>query len=302
VRHDLEVRGLEDFQAAKQAMDGGDYVRAIGEFNAVLGDEELLEQARFSWVRQHALFMIVKCQAASGNMEQVAAQADRLLTAVPDTFFYGDVVLLKAQALQDRGDAAAAEATFKRLQQDVAGKGLPEKWAREAELGLMVLTKGLAPADKQRRLEGLAEKNKDAFPSVANRARVEVGNAMVEAEQFQDAKSRFAAIADGGQADRSTMAAAWSGLGDCAYNLGLREQDTKKAAVLFEEAALDYLRIAALYPEAFRFVPRALCHAGMSMVRMGKREDAMAIASKLRRNYPNSEWKARLFQDMNLVQ
>lgn len=302
VRHSLTPRILADFKDALEAMEDADYTKALGLFNVVLADKEIQEEARYAWTRQHALRNMMLCYAATGNVTQVAATADRLLQEVPDTFFYGRALLDKAQALQDKGDAAGATAAYQQLLSDVGAKGLPEIWSREAELGLAIGAKGGAAADKQRKLEGLAEKNKDQYPSVANRARVEVGNAMAESEQFKDAKARFQAIVDGGVADRVTMASAYSGLGDCAYNLGLREQDTKRAAVLYEEAALHFLRTAATYPEVFRLVPRALCHAGMSMVRLGVREDAIAIANKLKRNYPNSEWKAKLFQDMNLAQ
>lgn len=302
VVHSLAHRDVAEFKDAMEAKADADYPKAIAAFNSVLADRELWEEARHSWTRQHALFQIMNCYAATGNGEQVVAHADRLLQEVPDTFFYGHALTMKAQALFDRGNASGAESAFQQLQGDVKSKGLPELWAREAELGLAVLAKGGTPADKQRRLEGIAEKNKDSHPSVASRARVEVGNAMVEAEQYKDAKARFQAIVDSGKADRDTLAAAWSGLGDCAYNLGLREQEPKAAAVHFEEATLHYLRLAASYPEVFRLVPRALCHAGMSMVRIGKREDAFAIANKMRRNYPSSEWKAKLFQDMNLAQ
>jgi len=302
VRHSLTPRDLAEFRDAIAAMEDADYPLAIAAFNAVLADAELLGEARYAWVRQHALRNVMKCYAATGNMTQVAATADRLLKEVPDTFFYGHALLDKAQALQDKGDAAGAAAAYEQLLSDVSAKGLPEIWSREAELGLAIGAKGGAPADKQRKLEGLAEKNKDQYPSVANRARVEVGNAMVESEQFADAKARFQGIVNGGVADRETMASAYSGLGDCAYNLGLREQDLKKAPALFEEAALHFLRTAATYPEVYRLVPRALCHAGMSMRRMNNREDAIAIANKLKRNYPNSEWKAKLFTDMGLAQ
>lgn len=302
VRHSLTPRDLGDFKDALDAMDDSDYAKAVAAFNVVLADKDLQSEARYAWTRQHALKNMMLCYAATGNMTQVAATADRLLLEVPDTFFYGRALLTKAQALQDKGDAAGAAAAYQQLLNDVGAKGLPEIWSREAELGLAISAKGGTPTEKQRKLEGLAEKNKDQFPSVANRARVEVGNAMVESEQFKDAKARFQGIVDGGLAARETMASAYSGLGDCAYNMGLREQDTKKAAALYEEAALHFLRTAATYPEAFRLVPRALCHAGMSMVRIQKREDAIAIANKLKRNYPSSEWKAKLFQDMNLAQ
>jgi len=302
VHHSLTPRDLGDFKDAMAAMEDSDYATAIAAFNVVLADKDLQAEARYAWTRQHALNNMMLCYAAVGNMTQVAATADRLLKEVPDTFFYGRALLTKAQALQDKGDSAGANAAYQQLLSDVTAKGLPEIWSREAELGVAIIAAGGTPADKQRKLEGLAEKNKEQYPSVANRARVEVGNAMAASEQFKDAQARFKGIVDGGLAGRETMAAAYSGLGDCAYNLGLREQDAKKASSYYEEAALDFLRTAATYPEAFRLVPRALCHAGMSMVRIGRREDAIAIANKLRKNYPNSEWKAKLFTDMNLAQ
>jgi tetratricopeptide (TPR) repeat protein len=301
VRHSTTHRDLAEYKDGVDAKDEGDFPKAIAAFNVVLTDTELLANPRFIWARQHALFNIMRCYASVGNSEQVVAHADRLLKEVPDTFFYGQALLMKAQALQDRGNVAGAEAAYQQLLADVKAKSLPERWNREAELGVAILSKGAA-IEKQRKLEGLAEKNKDQFPSVANRARVEVGNAMVQAEQYKDGKARFQAIVDGGQAEPETMAAAWSGLGDCAFNLGLREQDVAKLNGLFEEAALAYLRVAAYYSESFRLVPRALCFAGMSMDRLSKRQDAITIASKLKRSYPNSEWKTKLFNELRLQQ
>ncbi len=301
VRHSITHRDLSEYKDAQDAKEEGDFPKAIAAFNAVLKDTELLENPRFTWARQHALFQIMRCYASVGNTDQVAAHADRLLKEVPDTFFYGHALLMKAQALQDKGNVAGAEAAYQQLLADVKVKSLPERWSREAELGVAILSRGAA-VEKQRKLEGLAEKNKDQFPSVANRARVEVGNAMVQAEQYKDGKARFQTIVDGGQAERETMAAAWSGLGDCAFNLGLREPDVAKLNGLFEEAALAYLRVAAYYSESFRLVPRALCFAGMSMDRLSKRPDAITIAGKLKRSYPNSEWKTKLFNELRLAQ
>lgn len=304
VKHSTAPRPLADFAAAEELMVNGDYRRAIGLFEVVLKDRDLGAGTRYGWVRQHALWRILLCSASAGDLKAIPATADRLLTEVPDTFFYAHAMLKKAEALQDLGDAKGAEATFKKLQADVAAKGLHESWAREAELGLALLDVSSAPADKQRKLASIAEKNQSSpdFADVANRARVEVGNAMVEARQYKDAQARFEAIIKAGTTDPTILAAAYSGLGDCAFNLAVQtfEADRKKAEKLYEEAALHFLRVAATYPEAYRLVPRAMCFAGIAMKNAGAREDALQMARKLKGSYPNSTWKEKLFQELGL--
>lgn len=302
VQHSTTARLLGDYAEGVELMESGDFRRAVGFFEQVLNDKDL--DARHGWTRQHALWRILNCSASLGDLRAIVATADRLLTAVPDTFFYAPALLKKAEALQDLDDAKGAEAVFKKLQGDVGAKGLPEVWARQAELGLALLARGSSAAEKQRLLEGIAEKNRvnPEFADVANRARVEVGNAMVEAGQYQDAKARFDGIIQGGTTDAAILAACYSGLGDCAFNLAMQrvESDRKQATPLFEEAALHFLRVAATYPEVYRLVPRAMCFAGLAMNHAGARPDALQMARKLRDNYPNSSWKKKLFDTLGL--
>ncbi len=305
VEHSTSARQLGDYADALELIGNGDYRRAISALEVVLKDKDLSSEPRFAWTKQHSLYRMMECYAALGDLNQIAATADRLLTTVPDTFFYAPALLSKAQALQDKNDAKGAEAVYKQLESDVRSKGLPEVWARQSELGLVMLDRSLSAADKQRKLEGIAEKNKSApeFADVASRARVQVGNAMVEAGQYKDAKARFGVILESGTSDGAVLAAAYSGLGDCAFNIGLQEEiaDVKKAAPYFEEAALHFLRVAATYPEEYRLAPRAMCFAGMAMRRLGKRDDALQMARKLKGNFPDSAWKTKLFQDMGLA-
>lgn len=303
VEHGTGTRALGDFADAVELMKEGDFKRAYDRFEIVLRDKDLAGEQRYAWTKQHSLWNMLLCAASLGDLNTIVSVSDRLFTEVPDTFFYAPAMLKKAEALQDKGDAKGAEATFKQLQSDVGAKGLHEAWAREAELGLALLDRNLAPADKQRKLEGIAEKNKSdaAFADVANRARVEVGNVMVTAAQYKDAQARFESIINSGTTDASILAAAYSGLGDCSFNLAVQAQaDAKKANPLFEDAALNFLRVAATFPEAYRLVPRAMCFAGIAMNNMGERADSFQMARKLKQNYPNSQWKKKLFDELQL--
>lgn len=303
LEHSTAGRALGQYADALELMKDGEFRRAMDRFEAALRDKELTSEARYAWATQHGLWNVLQCAASLGDLDAIVATADRLFAAVPDSFFYPHALLKKAEALQDKNDAKGAEAAFKQLQSDVAAKGLHEEWARKAELGLVLLDRSLAPADKQRKLEGIAEKNKSSpeFADVASRARVEVGNAMVEAGQYKDAQSRFRTIIDGGTTDGTILAGAYSGLADCAFNLGVQAQSDPKAAnPLFEDAALNFLRVAATYPEAYRLAPRAMCFAGLAMNNMGKRPDALQMARKLKQNYPNSIWKEKLFSTLQI--
>ena len=303
MEHSTSGRAVSEYADALGLMQSGEFRRAIGRFEEALKNKDLTSEPRYDWAKAHSLWNVLNCSAALGDLNAIVATTDRLLTTAPDTFFYAPALLKKAEALQDKNDAKGAEAVYKQLQNDVSAKGLHEEVARKAELGLVLLDRSLAPADKQRRLEGIAEKNKAdaAFADVANRARVEVGNAMVEAGQYKEAQSRFQGIINAGSTDAAILAGAYSGLGDCSFNLAVQAQgDSKKSSPLYEDAALNFLRVAATYPEVYRLAPRAMCFAGMAMNDMGKRSDALQMARKLKGNYPNSVWKQKLFSAMQL--
>jgi tetratricopeptide (TPR) repeat protein len=178
LEHSTVGRPLGEYADALELMTDGDFRRAMDRFEGALQDKDLADEARYSWVKQHALWNVMQCSAALGDLDSIIKTTDRLLTAAPDSFFYAPALLKKAEALQDKNDAKGAEATFKQLQSDVGAKGLHEEWARKAELGLVLLDRALPAAEKQRKLEGIAEKNKGSpeFADVASRARVEVGS------------------------------------------------------------------------------------------------------------------------------
>lgn len=300
VVRDITATALEDYAYGVELMNGGNFAVAYTVFVEVLDDESLLKRSTYEWVQQHSLFRMARCQYSAGDMKGVSTTVQRLLSEVPDTFFYAPALMMEAQAKRVMGDNSGASAVYKRLSNDVASKGLPARWERESELGLILLDSALKGKARTQALEGVAEKNIDQFPTVASRARVEVGNAMVEAKDYVGARQRFQAILDEASTEASTLAAAISGLGDCAYHEALAQDDLAAQKPLLEEAILDYLTVAAVYREEVILAPRAMFYAGDALKRFGDSNGAKQVASRLNKLYEKSPWTTRLFEELNL--
>lgn len=304
VRHDLSAKLLDDYALAEAAMEEGNFREAAARFEEVLKDDRLLSRTRYEWVKQHALFRLARCQFAMANASGVSSTVDTLLGEVPETFFYAPALMLKAEILQLSGSGAEAKSVYEQLGSDVSAKGLPERWGREAELGLALLDRSGDAKARERRLAGLAEKNADKFPTVASRANVEIGNVMVEAQDYDKAQLFFERIVKGGKADSTTLASAYSGLGDCFYFRAARAEkigDAEKEQ--FKSAALHHLRVITMYKDAVQLVPRSHFYAAKALRGMNDAEaakQANQLASRLKRLYPQSSWWNDLKRDWNL--
>ena len=149
-------------------------------------------------------------------------------------------------------------------------------------------------------MQGLVEKNRESYPTVASRAQVEVGNAMVAAGDFKGARAFFDGILEEGKGGDGIIASAISGLGDCAYLEALSLDSPKEQVPFLEEAILNFLTVASVYREEVRLVPRAMFYAGDALKRIGDSGSARNVASRIRNLYPDSTWKKRLFQELGL--
>lgn len=300
VHHELGNSRLDDYAYAIEAMNSHNYAAAVGAFRDVLADESLHSRKTYHWVKQHALWREIRCLNSLADFGGVSERVDVLLSEVPDSFFYAPALLMKAQAKSDSGDPKAAIAVYKKLEADVDAKGLPERWRREVELGLLLLDTSKSGAAKQMALQGLAEKNLSDYPTVASRAQVEVGNAMVATGDYKNARAFFQKILDDGNGGEAILASALSGLGDCAYLTALAIDSPKEQAPYLEEAILNFLTVASVYREEVRLVPRAMYYAGDALKRIGDLGSARNVASRIRQLYPDSSWKKRLFVELGL--
>jgi tetratricopeptide (TPR) repeat protein len=303
VRHNLSSALLNDYVAGLQAMDKGDFAPAVGLFEDALSEKRVVGKSRYAWVIQHALFNQARCMFALADFASVSKKVDQLLQQVPETFFYAPAIMLKAEAARLNENITSAKEAYGVLNSAVLDLGLPERWAREAELALLLMDTSVQGKDREIKLAGLAEKNADKYPTVASRANVEIGHAMVEAEQLDKAERFFQRIAESGAADNLVLASAYSGLGDCWFRRGLNNEDLEAAKEQYRKATLNHLRVIVMHKDAVSLVPRSHYYASMALHRMNEtlaRTQSRQLASRLVRNYANSGWTKRLKQDLNL--
>ncbi len=300
VIHDTGAAALDDYVTAIQLMESGDFRNAIASFQMVLGDR-VSSSSRYSWTVQHCWYRIMLCASSDANYSGVVEAADALLAAVPDTFFYGPALMMKADALAQRGDTAGAEAAYRDLEAAVSAKGLPERWSRESELGLVLLDKRLSGAAKRTKLDQLVAKNGREYATVANRANVEIGMSFLEEEDLVKAEGFFQKILDEGQADNMTEAYAWFGLGQVAYKRGLSSDDRDQSREYFFDGGLKFLRVALMYQEVIQLVPDSLCQGAICFHRMGDTENktkALKIRNRLTKRFPGSPQAKRCEEEL----
>ena len=300
VIHALGNSKLADYAAGVDSMKAGNYNDAVYSFRDVQADDKLLERSTYAWANQHARFREMRCLYALAQFEMVAQKADELIAAVPDTFFYAQALIMKAKSLSNMGDTSGAEAAYSMLNDKVVSMGLSKRWENEAELGLVLIDSKSNAQSKQRSLQGLAEKNADSYPSVAARARVEVGHAMVDGEEYEKAYNFFTAILEDETSTEAVLASAISGMGDCSYRQALALDSLDGQRPLLENAVLDFLTVASVYREHVEFVPRAMFFAGDALKRIGDPSSAKKVASRLKKLFPGSSWKTKLFKELNI--
>ena len=298
--HALGHSKLEDYAAGVYSMKDGAYEDAVYSFRDVQADDKLLARSTYAWVNQHARFREMRCLYSLAQFEVVAQKADELLVAVPETFFYAQALIMKAKALYNMGDKPGSEAAYSVLGEKVVSMSLSRRWENEAELGLVLIDSESDPKSKQISLEGLREKNEDSYPSVAARARVEVGHAMVDGEEYKKAYDFFTAILKDSTSTEAVLASAISGMGDCSYRRALSLDSLDGQGPLLENAILDFLTVASVYREHVEFVPRAMFFAGDALKRIGDPVSAKKVARRLSKLFPGSSWKTKLFKELNL--
>ncbi|MBC8327935.1 MAG: hypothetical protein H8E31_04230 [Planctomycetes bacterium] len=300
VVHDTGSATLDDYVAALQLMENGDFLNAIQSFQMVLQDRSA-SSGRFSWTVQHCWYRIMLCASSDANYSGVVQAADQLLAAVPDTFFYGQALMMKADALAQRKDAAGAERAYRDLAAAVSTKGLPERWARESELGLVLLDKGLRGAAKRTKLDQIVARNGREYPTVAARANVEIGISYLDEEDLAKAEGFFQRILDEGNSDNMTEAYAWFGIAQVAYKRGLASDDATASRKFFFEGGLNFLRVALMYQEVIQLVPESLCQGAICFHRMGDTESktkALKIRNRLTKRFPGSPQAKRCEEEL----
>ena len=281
-----------DFQGALDALDGYVEAQASG------------DGAREKWAPAYAAWRAIEVRRQLGDLGGVVQSADRLIQHFGNSRYLPAAYLAKANAQLLLARAPAAKETLDALAQLISGRALSKRWELECRLGQIAADTQQTGDGKRALLSGVAAEASSRFPSVANRAGLMEGESyLVQAEASRDrsepaalreqAKRIFERIVADSKSDDSTLAGAYTGLGDCLYYQGASADDK----AMLRRAAENYLRVVCTYEDEAEYVPKALFYAMRAFGLMQDKGRARDMKAELARLYPDSPWaeQARRF-------
>lgn len=272
----------------------GDLFGAIGDLSTYVEGhfEKGGTDRRFPWAPAYALGRLIELQDSVGNLDGVIAAADQLIANVPNARQTPGAHLVKAQAQYRKGDAAGATKTLGALESLVQTAGLSRAWVLEVQLGRVVYDDSLKGSARRDKLRAVAVSAGNEFPVVASRANTFAAESLVEEQKYSEAEAMFREIVDKGKADHSTLAAAYTGLGDCLMQRG-QSADGEEKAELLKNALLAYMRVVVVYEDQTTYVPKAMFYAARIFDQEQdeiSKERAQRLYRKIMYRYEGSRW------------
>ncbi len=274
----------EDFESALDALDT--YVQA-----------QLDKPDRqFRWAPPYAAWKAVEVRRRAADLEGMKAAAQRVIERYADSRYLPEAYLAKAVAELETKQAPAAAQTAEALAELVEAQSLGKRWQLEVRLLQSEADPALSLASRRNEYERVAGEAKD-LRSLELRARVAIGESYLAEAVANQAKARdlrqqardvFQKIVADEQANRETLAAAYTGLGDSLFLMGADADDK----AMLREAALQYLRVITVYREQGLFVPKAFFYAMRSFDLMQDPARKADMRRELATLYPHSTWAA----------
>lgn len=291
--------------SARAALQENDLATAIADIelyiDGVLSSDKGDKQ--FPWGPAFAMHWLIELRSSVGDLDGLVKAADQLIAKAPESLYVPLAFLAKADALTDLGKGAEARQALQALKLVVDEKGLSKRWSLEVELSL-VLSEGKLKGDKLRekldQLSGQAE----AYPTVANRAKLAVAESFLGDKEFSAAETILQRTIDSGKADERTMAGAYTGLGDCQFQRAVdlfKAEKKPEAEALLVDAVLSYMRVVEVYEGQSRYVAKSMFFAGRAFDQLQddvSQDRASRMYREVARQFPNSTWakEAREFK------
>ncbi|MEM7517354.1 MAG: hypothetical protein AAF368_10580, partial [Planctomycetota bacterium] len=207
----------KEVDAAVTAIDEGQLNAAVGDLQVYLEEIEGGKKEKRAFAPAYARHLLVELQRTLGKPAEVVAAADALIEKSADSRYLPGAYLAKANAQAQTGKGGDAVNTLKALEGVVSAKGLSNRWTLEAQLGQILHDGSLAPDKRRGRLGSIASTAGDKVPTVRNRALVARAESFMAEEKRDEAETDFRAVAESGKADEATLAAAYTGIGDCMF-------------------------------------------------------------------------------------
>lgn len=238
-----------------------------------------IRETRRRWAPANAAWRIVGLYESLGELEEAATAAQRVITSFPDSRYMPMAYMAKADAEYWSGNAETAQRTLADFKSVIESKSLAERYAIEVDLALIMTNDSLVGQGRRTALSQIVKRAGDKYVTVKNRALVAIGESALDdvtakrgtaGDLIPVALDHFQRVIDDPLAENVTLAGAYSGKGDCLFQQGAKAQDQAK----LKEALLCFLRVAAVYPEQTRYVPKSLFYAGRCFDLFGTEQGA----------------------------
>jgi len=281
---------LQDDDIESAIMVYSDYVDAIVSGNA--------KERRQKWAPANAAWRVVGLYESIGDLPAAAAAAGKVIANFPDSRYVPSAYMAKANDEYWGGNAAAAQKTLGEFRSVINNKHLSDRWGIECDLALILTNDELVGTKRREALAKLADSAGSKYKTVKNRALVAIGeSAFADAlakrgsssKLVDEALKNFEAVIADPLADEATLAGAYAGRGDCLFQKAAGTSDK----ALLKQALLSFLRVAAVYPEQARYVPKSLFYAGRCFDLMGDEgssDNAQKFYAQVWFMYQDSPW------------
>ena len=289
-----------EFSAKSSLVDQADTAAADGQiFNAISDFEEYIEgflskgrRPRYRWEPAYAMHRLIELNREVGDAEHLIAAVDQLIEKVPESGYVPGAYLAKAEAQFLTGKAKAAKKTLEDFKALIQGQSLSGRWRIEQKLAALLLDSSLKGKSLRSKLNAISDEAGSAFPVVGNRADVAVGESWIADGNFAKAEPIFRDVTQSGAADMTTLAAAYTGLGDCIFKRAVGKSGDEKKQLLLD-AQIAYMRVVVVYKSESRYVPKAMFWAGRAFDETTDSElkaRAQRLYRQVRRDYQGTEW------------
>ncbi|MCP3920694.1 MAG: hypothetical protein GY711_34645 [bacterium] len=290
---------------AEAALDEENYEAGAQDLEDFIAGALSKPPRRHPWSPPYAMYRLIEVYETVGEVELLVKAADRLLENAGESRYAPLAFLKKADALYDSGKASDAMEVKTAFDELLSQKNLGGRWPVESDLRGVLFDTKLSAKKREAALKEVSGKAGVAYPTVRNRAEVALGEALIlgagsekdegkKKEKWESAEKVFRDVTEDPKADDRTLAAAWSGLGDCLYQRGasMAQSDTKRDKVL-REALMAYLRVVVVYKLQLGYVPKAMFWAGRTFDLLGddeSRDRAQEMYSKVIRSFRGTRW------------
>ena len=289
-----------DVQAADAAVKDQELGLAFDLFESYLTEHlEGRPERRKLWAPAYVAHRLIELNVLVGERADAIKAADLLIDKFPDSRYLPNAYMTKARVQAEEGDGDGAKETLEKLERLIIKQDLPKRFGLECGLFKILVDAELVGEARRTELRVVETDAGGEYPTVRNRATVAIGESfLLEASQgdggakaLGEARTHFEDVIKDPSADDETLAGAYTGLGDCLFQVAATSKDEGD----IHEALMTNMRVVVLYRDEVRYAPKAMFYAGRCFNLKGGPEDierANKLYNRIIRNHDGTKWAA----------